>query len=194
MGTTTTPTNGIAAQQALVVKQLRAIHAMKAAALRMFDPMLAAVKAEQQNPDMAEVVDLLGNMLNAFGEHRTQTAAHEQALLRRLEQLDHRPLGTMMRRGAAAGAAARAKIGAIGGQNHGANARDAFVYEHLEIALLELLERLATRAGDTETARIAHQCLVDDQAMAAKITRNWENVLSLTLASKRIPFQRPTDG
>lgn len=189
MSTTQPP--GVTEQQALVIKQLRAIHTMKGAALKMFDPMLAAVKAEQQNPAMGEVVDLLGNMLGAFGEHRTQTAAHEQALLHRLRQLDQRPLAGLARRSAAAGAAARARIGAIGGQNHGANARDAFVYEHLEIALLELLERLATRAGDTETARIAHECLIDDQAMAAKITRNWENVLSLTLASKNIPFRRP---
>jgi ferritin-like metal-binding protein YciE len=82
-------------------------------------------------------------------------------------------------------------VGALGGQNHGANARDAFIFEHLEIALLELLERLATRAGDPETAAVAHACLLDDQAMAAKITRNWDNVLSLTLASKQIAFERP---
>lgn len=92
---TTTTTHGIAEQQALMIEQLRTVHAMKAAALRMFDPMLRAVEAEQRNPDMAEVVDLLDNMLGAFGEHRTQTAAHERALLRRLEQLDRRPLGRL---------------------------------------------------------------------------------------------------
>lgn len=189
----TTP-SGATEQQRLVVQQLRTIHTMKGAALRMFDPMLAAVEGEQKNPAMTQVVDLLGNMLGAFGEHRTQTAAHERALLLRLQQLDGRPLARLARRGAAAGAAARARIGAVGGQNHGANARDAFVYEHLEIALLELLERAARRAGDHETARVAHECLVDDRAMAAKITRNWENVLSLTLASKGIPFERPAEA
>jgi ferritin-like metal-binding protein YciE len=189
MNTITDPAT--AAQQRLVVRQLQTIHTMKAAALKMFDPMLAAVEAERRNPDMAQVVDLLGNMLGAFGEHRDQTAAHERALLRRLQELDRRPLGVVRRRGAALGATARARLGAIGGQDHGANARDAFVYEHLEIALLELLERAARRAGDDETARIAGECLADDQAMAEKIARNWENVLSLGLASRGIPFERP---
>lgn len=181
----------LAAQRALVVDQLRAIHTLKAAALRMFDPMLAAVEAERKNPKMEQVHDLLGNMLNAFGGHRAETADHVRRLEGRLAELESGPLGAIKRRGMGAGAAIRARLGAIGGQNHGANARDAFVFEHLEIALLELLARAATRAGDDETAALAHACLVDDQEMAAKITRNWENVLSLGLASKEIAFERP---
>lgn len=180
-----------AAQRELVVEQLRAVHTLKAAALRMFDPMLEAVEAERQNPKMEQVHDLLGNMLNAFGGHRTETADHVRRLEERLAALESKPLGALKRKGMAAGAAGRARVGAIGGQNHGANARDAFVFEHLEIALLELLERAARRAGDEETAALAHACLVDDQEMAAKITRNWENVLSLGLASKGIAFERP---
>ena len=107
----TTP-SGATEQQRLVVQQLRTIHTMKGAALRMFDPMLAAVEGEQKNPAMTQVVDLLGNMLGAFGEHRTQTAAHERALLLRLQQLDGRPLARLARRGAAAGAFGSADGGA----------------------------------------------------------------------------------
>lgn len=183
--------DGIALQRGRVVDQLRAVHTLKLSALRMFDPMLAAVEAERQNPTMVQVEDLLGNMLNAFGGHRTQTAEHVRRLEQRLTALNEAPHGTVTRSGMGLGAALRARVGAIGGENHGANARDAFVFEHLEIALLELLDRAARRAGDVESADLAHACLIDDQAMATKITRNWENVLSLTLASKQIPFERP---
>lgn len=184
--------DGIADQHGRVVDQLRAVHTLKPSALRMFDPMLAAVEAERRNPTMTQVEDLLGNMLNAFGGHRTQTAEHVRRLEQRLTALNETPHGTVTHGGMGLGAALRAKVGGIGGQNHGANARDAFVFEHLEIALLELLERAARRAGDVESGEVAHACLIDDQAMAAKITRNWENVLSLTLASKQIPFERPS--
>ncbi len=183
--------DGVALQRALVVDQLRAVHTLKLSALRMFDPMLAAVEAERRNPRMAPVHDLLGNMLNAFGGHRAQTAEHVRQLEQRFAALDHAPHGALTRGGVGLGAALRAKLGGIGGENHGANARDAFVFEHLEIALLELLERAARRAGDVHSADLARACLIDDHAMAATITRNWENVLSLTLASKQIPFQRP---
>ncbi len=182
---------GGAEQRDLVIGQLRGIHTLKGAALRIFDPMLAAVCAERDRPEMAQVRDLLGNMLNAFGEHREQTAEHHRALGVRIRDLGARPIGRLGTSGVGAGAAIRARIGALGGQNHGANARDAFVFEHLEIALLELVERLARRSGDEESAEVARSCLVEDMAMAAKITRNWENVLSLSLASKRIQFERP---
>ena len=178
-------------QQSLVIDQLRTLHALKASALRMFDPMLAAVEAERSNPEMEQVHDLLDNMLSAFGDHRAHTARHVAELEARLAALQTRPLGRLRRGAMGAGCALRARLGAIGGQNHGANARDAFVFEHLEIALLELLQRAATRAGDAETARLAAACLSDDEEMAATITRNWENVLSLSLASRKIPFERP---
>lgn len=100
-------------QTDLVVEQLRAIHTLKASALRMFDPMLAGVEAEQRRPDMEQVRDLPGSMPSAFGGHRDETARHAAA------------------------------------------------------------------------------CLSDDQEMAAKITSTWENVLSLSLASRRIRFERP---
>ncbi len=158
----------------------------------MFDPMLAAVAAERDGDTMAEVSDLLAKMHRAFSAHRDQTAGHVSALESRL-----RALGSTPARGrvlaVSTGAAARARVGAIGGQNHGANARDAFVFEHLEIALLALLEQLAIRCGDETTAEVARECKAHDEAMAVTIDGNWTNVLSLTLASQGLPTARTDD-
>lgn len=184
--------DGSSALQEVVVDQLQVVHALKSGSLKMFDPMLAAVRRERENPDMAKVTDLLDRMLEAFGEHRDQTAEHVKCLDARLQALGDSPATV---RALATGAAGtlRAGLGRLGGQNHGANARDAFVFEYAEIATLELLERLAGRAGDHETARLARECRTDDEAMADKIHRNWDNVLSLMLASKRIRFVRPDE-
>jgi ferritin-like metal-binding protein YciE len=175
-----------------LVRQLQSTHALKAGALRMFDPMLAAVAAERDGGRLPEVTDLLTRMHKAFSMHREQTADHADRLAARLGSLGAGPARGRVA-GMAAGSAARARLGAIGGQNHGANARDAFVFEHLEIANLHLLEQLAERAGDGETAQAARDCRADDEEQAATIERNFTNVLTLMLASRGLPTLRPPE-
>jgi len=175
-----------AALAPMVVEQLRHAHVLQVGALQMFDGMLDAVRREQTMP---EVADLLASMLTAFEQHREETARHEREVRARLSALGARP-SRRMELGMRTAARARVALGRIGGQNHGANARDAYVFEHLEIATYHLLENVAERAGDTETAQLARDHRGDNCEMGQKIRRNWENVLSLLLASQGVPPAR----
>lgn len=177
----------------LLVSHLQTVHATKAAAMRMFGPMLAAVREERSEGALPSVDDLLGRMLDAFGQHCRETKRHEHLLRVRLEALGRRP-ASRLKLVLGGAAAARARVGRIGGQNHGANARDAYIFEHAEIACLELLERLAEHAGDRETADLARACRADDEAMAAKIQSNWDNVLRLLMASEGVAAAPADEG
>ena len=168
-----------------LLDRLRSAQALKAASLAMFDPMLAQVAAERDasgTPD--EIVELLGRMHGVFSNHRAETASHAVELRRRVEALGGTPAS---RRASALGAGARTWLAAsgLGGQNYGSKARDAFVFEHFEIATLKLISELAERCGDGDTREVVDLCVAQDQEMAATIDRNWTNVLTLSLAASR---------
>lgn len=188
----TTDELGPAALRPKLIEQLQTVHAIKAAALRMFDVMLSAVRSQRDAGALPEVQHLLARMTEAFGGHEDQTRAHERALRARLAELGARP-SRPRQLSLCAAAVLRANLGRLRGPNHGANARDAFVFEHLEIACWEMLEQLAERAEDLETAQLARTCRGEDDEMAALIRRNFTNVLSLTLACEGLPTLRAPD-
>lgn len=175
-----------------LLERLRALHALKAGALRLFDPMLVSVAAARDERALSEVSDLLGRMHGAFSGHRETTAHHVADLATRIDAL-----GGRTSRGRAqalgAGAALRGRLAARGGMNFGAAATEAFVFEHLEIAQTHLIEQLAQRIGDEVTADLAAGIRGQDEEMAATIGRNWTNVLSLALATKGLPTLRPPE-
>jgi ferritin-like metal-binding protein YciE len=64
------------------------------------------------------------------------------------------------------------------------NAREAFVIEHLEISAYEVLERIALRAGDSDTAQVALQNRSEEEAMARIIVASWDRLVDQLLAEK----------
>jgi ferritin-like metal-binding protein YciE len=68
----------------------------------------------------------------------------------------------------------------------GNNDSDGYTAEHLEIAACQLLERLAEKAGDSETAEAARLNRSDEE-MARRIDQSWDRTLDLTLEENGIP-------
>jgi ferritin-like metal-binding protein YciE len=57
----------------------------------------------------------------------------------------------------------------------------AYAFEHLEIAGYELLRRVATRAHDEETARLAITIAAQERAAAARIAASWDRAVDASL-------------
>lgn len=141
-------------------------HAMEQNDLKMIDSMISTT----DDPQMKEMLET----------HKRETEEHERRLRERLDAMGR---GTSARKQAqAVGAALLKGVGdAARGDKAGKNARDGYTAEHMEIAAYQLLERLAQRAGDQETAEVARQNRADEEAMAKKIHSNWDRFLELTL-------------
>jgi ferritin-like metal-binding protein YciE len=162
---------GETALQQKLVDYIEDAHALEQNVLQMLNSMAATTQDEE--------------ILQEIEHHKVETERHEELLRGRLEALGATP---SIRKETQSLVAALAKgvSDQVRGDKAGKNARDAFVTEHVEIAAYELLERLAQRAGDEETARIAREIRADEQAMAQKIAARWDKSLDLTLAEEGI--------
>jgi ferritin-like metal-binding protein YciE len=57
----------------------------------------------------------------------------------------------------------------------------AFAFEHLEIAAYELLQRVAERAGDEPTRRVADRILAQEHRAAEQIAATWDAAIDVAL-------------
>ena len=146
-------------------------HAMEQNDLQMLDSIISTT----DDPEVREMVQ----------SHKRETEEHERRLRERLEAMGR---GTSARKQAqAVGAALLKGVGdKARGDKAGKNARDGYMAEHLEIAAYQLLERLAEKAGDTETAEVARQNRADEEEMARRIDQSWDRTLELTLEENGI--------
>lgn len=113
--------------------------------------------------------------------HRVETEGHAAALRRRLEQLGR---GPSWRKLAQTTISARGKqvLDFVRTDQTGKAVRDGFLLESLEIASYQLLQRLAERAGDDETAALARNIRDEEQAMADAYAAWWQCGVDATVA------------
>src|SRR5215210_4955560 len=148
------------------VEYIKDAHAMEENVSRMLDTMIETTNDTDIRSDLEH--------------HKVETERHKQLLGERLKAYGE---DTSLVKDIAAqgGAFMKGLVDLARSEQPGKNARDAFVTEHLEIATYELLERFAQRAGDEETAEVARRNRADEEAMAAKISANWEKFVALTI-------------
>ncbi|MDP8948674.1 MAG: ferritin-like domain-containing protein [Actinomycetota bacterium] len=156
-----------------LVEYVQNVHAMEQNVLLMLDSMILTTR----DP---EIVSMLR-------QHKEETRRQEQRLSERRKALGGLGLASVGKDLAAIAAAQAKGVTDLWRADKAIqNARDAFVTEHLEIAAYELLERLAERAGDRETAEVARENRAEEEAMAQRIASNWDRFLDLTLAEQGI--------
>ena len=152
-----------------LIEYVQDVHALEGNVVLMLDSIVLTTRDE-----------VLREMFRA---HREESRRQQDRLRGRLEAL--RGLGiSSLRKDVSAIASAQAKgvLDVFRADKPIQNARDAFVTEHLEIASFEILERMAVRAGDEATARVAHENRAEEQAMAERIAENWDRFVDLALA------------
>jgi ferritin-like metal-binding protein YciE len=154
-----------------LVEYVQNVHAMEQNVLLMLDSIILSTRD-------AELAAM-------FEEHKAETRRHERQLNERLRALGGLSLTST---GKDLGAIAAAQVKGIADlwrtDKAVRNARDAFVTEHMEIAAYEVLERLADRAGDAQTAEVARANRAEEQAMAERIASKWDSFLDLTLSNE----------
>jgi ferritin-like metal-binding protein YciE len=154
--------------QPKLVEYVQDAHAME----QNVSTMLTSMISTTDDPEITEMLE----------HHKQQTEEHERRLRERLEAMG---AGTSTTKAVGGiGAALFKGVGDMARTDKpGKNARDGYMTEHMEIAAYQLLERLARRAGDEQTAEVARKNRADEEAMAQKIDSNWDRFLDLTLAT-----------
>jgi ferritin-like metal-binding protein YciE len=121
----------------------------------------------------------------AFRDHLEETRSHQAVVTARLEAHAAKPSrfkDVLLRLGGV-------NMGTFFGAQPDTPAKlagFAFAFEHLEVASYELLRRVAERAGDEETARVATRIAGEERAAAAAIRSRFEPALEVTLRGKGV--------
>src|SRR4051812_25873361 len=137
-----------------LTKYLTDAHAMEVQALAQM----------RSAPDMAGDSVLAA----AFAAHLGETERHERLIRDCLDERDASPSKLEDLLGAISGKGF-VLFAKLQPDTPGKLATHAFSYEHLELAVYDLLARVADRAGDPDVARVARNIRTEEEAMAARI-------------------------
>ena len=140
--------------------------AMEQNVLRMLDSMINTT----DDPEIKE----------QLREHKLETEIQADRMQRRLEAHGASPSAVREATGIAQ-ALMKSVLDVARTEKAGRNARDGYATEHMEIASYQLLERIAQRAGDEETAEAARESRAEEEAMARKIEAHWDRFAELSL-------------
>lgn len=137
---------------------------------------------EQALVQMRQAPEIAGDpaLTEAFAQHLTETQRHEQLTRERLEALGSSP------------SKFKDLVMKVGGQGFvwfaksqpdttGKLVAHGYSYEALELASYELLLRVALRAGDHETARIAREIRDDEARMRDRIGASFDESVTASL-------------
>jgi ferritin-like metal-binding protein YciE len=155
-----------------LVKHLDEALAMEQNVLRMLDGMIASTDDEEIKSDLRH--------------HKLETEQHAERLEKRLAAHEASP-STVREAAGIMNALMKGVVDRVRSEKAGRNARDGYATEHFEIASYQLLERVALRAGDEETAEVARQNRKDEEAMAKKIDANWDKFAEAALKEAGVP-------
>jgi ferritin-like metal-binding protein YciE len=140
------------------------------------------------------VEQMLGGMISTTADpamkrrleqHLEETRSQQERLRGRLDSYGESE-STLKNMAAKAGATMKGMLDMGRSDNAGKTARDGYATEHLEIAAYELLERVATMAGDDETAAVARTNRAEEQDMARFIESHWDDVATQSLREEGV--------
>ena len=154
-----------------LVEYIDDAYVMEQNVLRMLDSMIGTTEDPQ--------------MKRALERHRKETERQAERLEERLREHGKSP-SRVKQAGGIMGALMKSVVDMGRGDSAGRNARDGFATEHMEIASYELLERVAKKAGDKQTAKVARQNREEEEAMARSIATKWNKVVDLSLREEGI--------
>jgi ferritin-like metal-binding protein YciE len=147
-------------------KYLQDAHAIEEQAIKLLETAPDGV----DDPKLAKL----------FEEHLQETHEHERLLGERLEA---RGGGSSTLKDAAmrGGALSWATFFETHLDTPGKLVAFAYAFEHLEIAAYEELKRVARKAGDAQTVRVADEILLQEQAAAAKLAQSFGRAIDVAL-------------
>ena len=153
---------------------------------RLVSYLADAHAIEQQSIGLLEralEVSPTGDLHAAYEQHLEESRRHSELLERRLDALGGSPSAVKD---------AAMRLGALNWATFfkahpdtpGKVAAFAYAFEHLEMGGYEQLIRVAERAGDAESARVARTILAEERAAASTLAGCWDEAVSAALEAK----------